>query len=161
MISCTLCSYSKQLLRKLFNDLEGDTTKRDFQGAHIITGTRQPKSLCQHLIQSRFTSKEPPRPIQPGLRTCKLVAVASSTVWVPLYGLYQTIFRYYMWRRSRAGDFKSQDWFNCTSLLLMEIGHNTLISWILELNSLFSHFYIFSYQWSRDLAVTSANCIAL
>lgn len=62
--------YPKKFYKTMFNDLQGDTMKRAFQGVRIISGTRQPKSLRQHLIHSKFSFKEAPPPKQPGLRTC-------------------------------------------------------------------------------------------
>ena len=64
--------YPRKRIKNIFQDINGDTMKRVFKDCRVVFGTRQPKSLRQHLISSKFSlANKQGRTKQPGLFNCR------------------------------------------------------------------------------------------
>ena len=63
--------YPKKFIKNILGDIQGDTMKRAFKGCRVITGTRQPKSLRQLLVRSKFSFVRKKKVKQSGLFNCR------------------------------------------------------------------------------------------
>ena len=64
-------SFPRKAITNCLGNVSGDTMRRVFKDSRIIIGTRQPKSLRQFLIRSKFSrTKNRRKTTQPGLFNC-------------------------------------------------------------------------------------------
>ena len=64
-------TFPKSKIKNCLRNVSGDSMNRVFKDSQIIVGTRQPKSLCQFLVRSKFSHmKSKDKTVQPGLFNC-------------------------------------------------------------------------------------------
>ena len=65
-------SFPKSKLKNCLRNASGDSLNRVFKDSHVIVGTRQPKSLRQFLIRSKFSRKKiKDKTVPSGLFNCR------------------------------------------------------------------------------------------
>ena len=63
--------YNRKQITGVFENLSSDSMKKTFKDSRVVLGTRQPKSLRQHLIRSKFTRSKIVRVTRTGLYYCR------------------------------------------------------------------------------------------
>ena len=63
-------SFVRKDITGIFNDMKGDQMKKAFKDCRVIVGTRQSKSIRQHLIKSKFSKKSTIKKIS-GMYACR------------------------------------------------------------------------------------------